>query len=316
MRRSLQAVVVQGAVGGLLAGFVVALWFFVADSVAGHPFRTPTVLANAFFGGGIGTAPVRWIATYTALHFGVFAVLGAAMAWAIAPLEAPPRMVLGVLFGILAEVFIFYTALRLTGVRLLAVVPLGHVFGSTILGGVLLMAYLHRAGRDPRPFGPAALKGHPLLAQGLMTGVVGAAVMALWFFILDLARGRPLYTPAALGSALLLGASEVGQVHVKLGVVAAYTVVHIAAFAMAGVLFVGAAERLARTPALLLLVAMTFVVLEAIAVAIMAVGAEWVLGTLGWWAVAAGNLLAVFAMGWLVWATHADLRRGATRLPG
>ena len=119
----------------------------------------------------------------------------------------------------------------------------------------------------------------------------------------------------SVGLALLLGASEVGQVHVTVGVVAAYTVVHIAAFAVAGVLFVGAAERLARTPALLLLVAMTFVVLEAIAVGIMAVGAEWVLGTLGWWAVAAGNLLAVFAMGWFVWATHAELRRRLTREP-
>ena len=48
---------------------------------------------------------------------------------------------------------------------------------------------------------------------------------------------------------------------------------------------------------------------------IMAVGAEWVLGTLGWWAVAAGNLLAVFAMGWFVWVTHAELRRRLTREP-
>jgi len=41
MRRPAQAVIVHGVIGGLLAGFVVALWFFVADTVAGHPFRTP-----------------------------------------------------------------------------------------------------------------------------------------------------------------------------------------------------------------------------------------------------------------------------------
>ena len=46
MRRPAQAVVVHGVTGGLLAGLVVALWFLVADTLAGHSFRTPTLLAG------------------------------------------------------------------------------------------------------------------------------------------------------------------------------------------------------------------------------------------------------------------------------
>ena len=35
MKRPLQGVVVQGAVGGALAGLIVALWFFVVDLESG-----------------------------------------------------------------------------------------------------------------------------------------------------------------------------------------------------------------------------------------------------------------------------------------
>ena len=90
MKRPLQGVVVQGAVGGALAGLIVALWFLVVDLVAGQPFHAPAALAAALFHQEAAHATVRLIASYTVLHFGVFALLGVAMAWAIAPLEAPP----------------------------------------------------------------------------------------------------------------------------------------------------------------------------------------------------------------------------------
>ena len=48
--------------------------------------------------------------------------------------------------------------------------------------------------------------------------------------------------------------------------------------------------------------------MEAVVVTTMALGAEWVLGTVGWWSIGIGNLLAVSAMGWYVWSTHPVLR--------
>jgi len=204
---------------------------------------------------------------------------------------------------------VFYGALLLTGVRLLAVVPWHQVLGANILSGVALMWYLRGAEHDRRPFGPAALKNHPLLARGLVTGLVGAAAVALWFLILDLAAGRLFRTPAALGSALLLGASGPSEIEVNLGVVATYTVVHLAAFWAAGVVFVALAEQLERTPGLIQLVVMGGIVLEGLVVGTLAVGAQWVLGALGWWAVVVGNAIAVVAMGWLVWRSHPALRQ-------
>src|SRR3989449_9522035 len=154
------------------------------------------------------------------------------------------------------------------------------------------MWYLHRAQPDEGALGLAALKGHPLLARGLVTGLIGAGVVAVWFFLLDVAAGHPLRTPAALGAALLFGASNGGEVQPTLGVVAAYTVVHVAAFAVTGTLFVAVAEQIERAPAFVLLAGMAAIVLEAVAVAALALGAQWVLGTLGTWSVLVANVLA------------------------
>jgi len=309
MKRSLHAVLADGVVGGLLAGLVVALWFLVVDFVAGQPFHTPAVLAGALAGQDVVAPTFRLVAAYSLIHFGVFALLGVAMAAALTALGAPPRLLLGVVFGLVAQELVFYAGLSLSGASRVAVVPWPHVVAANVLSGFVLMAYLHRAARDQHPLGLAALKGHPLLAQGLVTGLIGAGTVALWFFALDVAAGQPLRTPAALGAALLFVASNVAAVQVNVGIVMAYTVVHVTAFAVAGIVFVAIAEQLERTPGLVLLVAMAMIVLEAVVVSAMALGAQWVLGALGVWEVVAANVLAVGAMGWYVWATHPLLQR-------
>src|SRR3989442_9114301 len=166
------------------------------------------------------------------------------------------------------------------------------------------MIYLHRAERNLRPFGLAALQQRPVVMRGLVTGLVGAVVVGGWFFVRALVAGAPLHPPAALGSALLLGAGGSADVSVSLGLVATYTVVHFAAFVVAGVALVALAEHVERVPAMAFLVVLAFIVLEALVVATLAVGAEWGLGTIGWWAGAGGELLAVLAIGWQGLRTH------------
>jgi hypothetical protein len=62
-----------------------------------------------------------------------------------------------------------------------------------------------------------------LLARGIITGLFGAAAVAMWFFFIDFSDGHPFRTPAALGSALLFGITGVELVKITFGVVAAYT---------------------------------------------------------------------------------------------
>ena len=309
MKRPVNELIAHGVVGGLLAGLVVALWFLLVDSLAGRPFHTPAVLASALSRQDITTPSFRLVAAYTVVHFAVFALLGVAMAGAIAALRVPPRLLLAVPFGLVAQELVFYAGLLSSGTGRVAVVPWPQVVIANVLSGFVLVAYLHRAAREQRPLGLAFLKGYPLLAQGVVTGLVGAAVVALWFLALDVAAGQLLRTPAALGAALLFGASNVAAIQVNLGIVAAYTAVHVAAFVVAGTVFVAVAEQIERAPVLIVLIAMAMIVLEAVVVAMLALGAQWVLGTLGIWSVLVANVLAVSAMGWYVWATHPLLRR-------
>jgi hypothetical protein len=147
------------------------------------------------------------------------------------------------------------------------------------------------------------------VSRGVVNGLIGAAVVAIWFLIVDLISGAPFRTPAALASALLMGAAGPGHIVVTFGLVAAYTVVHVAAFVMAGVVFVALAEQAERAPAMSLLVLLTAILLDGLVLATLGVSAQWVLGTIGWWSVIVANFLAVLAMGWHVWRTHPMLQR-------
>jgi hypothetical protein len=307
MKRLNNELIYHGVIGGILAGLVVVLWFLVVDSLAGNPFGTPAALASAIFDDRPAAATTfRLVAMYSVLHFGVFALLGVCAAWAMVALQAAPRLLLGVLFGIVVQELLFYTGLFVSGLAPSGIVPWQHVIGANLVSGIALMAYLHRASRAERPLGLASLKEHPLLKRGLMTGLIGAGVVAAWFLLLDLAAGHALRTPAALGSALLVGSNQ--EMAAGLAVVAAYTVVHLIAFVIAGVIFVTVAEQIERSPSFLLLALLTAIVLDAVVVTSLALGAQWVLGSLGIWSVLVGNLLAVGSMGWYVWQTHPILQ--------
>ncbi len=74
----------------------------------------------------------------------------------------------------------------------------------------------------------------PWILRGLITGVVGASVVAVFFLIQDLLRGQPFWTPSALGSALLLGRSVAPGDPVQPSMVVAYSAAHATVFLAAG----------------------------------------------------------------------------------
>ena len=313
MRRS--TTVVDGAVGGIIAGAVVAIWFFVLDVATGQPFHTPSVLATAFLGHESTLAPARLVTVYTLLHLGVFGVLGIGGAMLMRVTGEVPRVLTGALFGIGALSAAHYGGLLLLGVPVLTVLPPVQVLAATIVGGITMMLYLHRATHEQVPFGPAMLEHHPLLADGVITGAIGAAITAIWFLFLDILAGHPFYTPAALGSALLLGAQIPAEVQLTTGVIVAYTFVHVVAFFVVGVAIVWLARQLERFPSFWLVSLLAVIVLDVLFVGIVGSLALWVLGTVGLWAVFAANLLAIAGMGYRQWVTRPELRHRLSHLP-
>ena len=78
------------------------------------------------------------------------------------------------------------------------------------------------------------MESHNPTREGTIAGIIGASSVALWFLMVDSIAGRPFFTPAVLGASLfdLLGAGFGGRglaTHV-----AAYTVLHFAAFIAIG----------------------------------------------------------------------------------
>jgi hypothetical protein len=68
-----------------------------------------------------------------------------------------------------------------------------------------------RSGETLEASTPAQLSAVPTLHQdGIIAGVIGAAVIALWFLLVDSVQGRPLYTPTVLGTALFRGGAGLG----------------------------------------------------------------------------------------------------------
>ena len=141
--------------------------------------------------------------------------------------------------------------------------------------------------------------------RGAVAGLLGAAVVAAWFFILDVVAGRPFQTPAALGSALLFGKTTVEW---SARTMVGYSVFHFVSFVLAGVLFVAITERLERRPSFILFAVLFVILGEALAVATLASFAQWGLGSVGVWSVTVANLLSIVVMCWYIWATHPTIR--------
>jgi hypothetical protein len=58
---------------------------------------------------------------------------------------------------------------------------------------------------NPAASGSTAARTSNIYEEGIVAGLLGAATIAIWFFIVDVIQGRPFYTPTVLGTALFRG---------------------------------------------------------------------------------------------------------------
>ena len=74
------SVIGEGTDVGLIGGMAVAVWFLILDTLAGHPFQTPSLLGQTVLLGervpeeaGLAFGAIL---LYTAFHFIIFALVG------------------------------------------------------------------------------------------------------------------------------------------------------------------------------------------------------------------------------------------------
>lgn len=306
---------VRGLIAGVLGATAMALWFLVIDAAQGVPFRTPALLASSLMGvDGFASSP-GLIALYTLIHFAAFMVVGVLATGILRWMQAAPSLLLGLVLGFILFDIVFYASVYVTGIDVVAELGWIEVLVGNLIAGLSVMGYLHVTGTTRGVTWWEALADHRVVREGLVAGLVGAAVVAAWFLIVDLVQGRPLFTPAALGSALFLGVSDVEMVEVTVWTVIGYSFFHFLAFAVVGLVASVIVSEAENAPPLILGAILLFVVFEALFLGLLAIVAEFLLGPLAWWSIALGNLLAVVAMGVYLWKKHPGLREALASDP-
>jgi hypothetical protein len=114
-------VYLEGIRAGLVGASIIAFWFLLVDTIAGHPLYTPTVLGEALFRGGAGlegggtVAPsLELVAGFTWVHYLVFMLIGVGAARLMALVERNPNLGFGIVlffavfeFGFLLASMVF-----------------------------------------------------------------------------------------------------------------------------------------------------------------------------------------------------------------
>lgn len=149
----------------------------------------------------------------------------------------------------------------------------------------------------------------PLVREGVIAGILGAGVIAVWFFMVDLIAGAALFTPTTLGRGMLsiFGPVPAGQSAILL--VTLYTLFHFAAFIVLGLVAAMIVNYANEEPSILLGFVVLFAAIEVGFYAFVGLLQQATpLGSLAWYNVMIGNVLAAAAMGTYLFRAHPVLR--------
>jgi hypothetical protein len=141
--------------------------------------------------------------------------------------------------------------------------------------------------------------GARVYLDGVIAGIIGAAIIAVLFLFMDAVTRLPLYTPTVLGGGLFIRAEDLPsteRVEVSLKLTLLYTWVHWSAFIVLGAIAAKLFSLTKRKLNLGLAILLLFLVLEFGFVGTWFVLAEPVLDELAWTMVLVGNLLAATGM--------------------
>jgi hypothetical protein len=160
------------------------------------------------------------------------------------------------------------------------------------------------------PSGSVAARTFNIYEEGIVAGLLGAATIAVWFFILDAIQGRPLYTPTVLGTALFrgrVGLTAGSSLPPSFELVLWFTWVHVLVFVVLGGAAAGLLRLAERDPNFGFGILLFLVVFMFGFIGVSLVFAEEVLHALAWPAILFGNLLAAGVMAWFFWRRHPQL---------
>src|SRR5688572_30446859 len=90
---------------------------------------------------------------------------------------------------------------------------------------------------------------HSTVREGLIAGLLGALIVAAWYFAVDLGRGEILYTPNVLGQVFVQGDTIPTTRTVTPQAVVQYSLLHFGVFILVGLALAGLTHAAIRNPA-------------------------------------------------------------------
>lgn len=299
MQHSKSQIVGEGVVAGLIGGAVIAAWFLLFDAINGHPLWTPAMLAGVLLHGvnqpvEMNSAAWSLVVEYSFVHFLAFATIGAIGALLVDASEHHRELFAPLLiFSVGFEVF-FIAVLVLAGPAAAAAMPWWKVIVGNLMATAAMFAYFFW--REPALAENLLGPWVQVAREGVVSGIIGAVIVAVWFLIADFASGQPFHTPALLGALIFSGLQQTGPVVPTLALVLGYTVLHFFAFIMFGVAASITMAASEREPLVALGVLVLFVWFELAFLSFVRLLDQRAAEELGLWNIIGGNVVALTAI--------------------
>jgi hypothetical protein len=161
---------------------------------------------------------------------------------------------------------------------------------------------------EPARLHTDALERHPaaraVLENGAVAGMLGALVVAVWFFALDSVQSRPFFTPTLLGSVVFAGAGAEEVQSVNAIMAFAYTGLHGLLYLIAGTVLAWMFQQADERPQFGMILILLFVLSQAVLFGLEVTVVPRLVGVLGAFSVILANVLSAIAMFWFLLQRH------------
>jgi hypothetical protein len=148
---------------------------------------------------------------------------------------------------------------------------------------------------------------HSTVREGLLVGIVGGVVVALWYLAVDLGRGQLLHTPSILGQ-VFVGADTMPTAGVVPEAVVQYSLLHFGVFLLLGIILVALTHMASRTPSLRMGVWFALVIAFLFFLGVLYTLYSVTDQRFPWWPALGGSVLGIGSMAFLLWRRHPRLR--------
>src|ERR1700730_4468420 len=309
MEHSRARIVIDGAVAGIIGAVVVALWFLIFDTIRGHPFETPALLAATILHGTHTAQVHRAIGLLTLesslIHFAAFIAFGIAGGLLLETCETESSLLFSLaIFFAAFEVF-FIAVVLFLGPNVMAELTWWGIIVGNLLATAAMLSYFFW--RHPALAWNLLGRWMGVAREGVTAGLVGAIVVALWFMGYDLASGNSFHTPAILGAMVFQNATVSDGIQATLPLVLGYSILHFSAFVGFGLALAVLLAASEWEPFMVLGALLLLAVFEVFFVGFVSLIDASALQALGWWKIVAGNILALIAMATYFIRSHRGL---------